>query len=112
MKILYRVYLVEWMHNGNWRMDEDSRGARFTTKSAAEAHQKTIKDKSPNLQTRIVKVEVMQHLSNEDAENRIRERIVDAMVLTGKPELAVHVLWQSVNAYLGVPSTLHLSEVL
>lgn len=54
----------------------------------------------------------LKHLSNEDAESRIRERIIDAMVLTGKPELAVHVLWQSVNAYLGVPSRLTLSEVI
>lgn len=44
----------------------------------------------------------LRTMSTEDAEIRIRERIVEAMVLTNKPELAIAVLWQDVNAYLGV----------
>jgi len=44
----------------------------------------------------------LKSMSTEDAENRVRERIVEAMVNTGHPELAIVVLWQDVNAYLGV----------
>jgi hypothetical protein len=40
----------------------------------------------------------LMHLSNEDMEARIRERIVDAMVLTGKPQLAISVMWNQVCA--------------
>lgn len=54
----------------------------------------------------------LKHLSNEDMEARIRERIVDAMVLTGEPKLALKAMWNQVCAdQTGDAPALMLSEV-
>lgn len=55
MKKLYRV---EWMHNGNWRMDASSSGT-FKTKEEAREHKKTLqRNSSGNLEMRILEIEV------------------------------------------------------
>lgn len=49
-------FRVEWMHNGNWRMDDDSTGT-FTTKEKALEYEIQIKASSTGeLVTRIVEV--------------------------------------------------------
>ncbi len=49
-------YRVEWMHNFNWRMDEDGSGTFATREEAEEYIRLSQKQSSGPLTTRIVEV--------------------------------------------------------
>ncbi|QOR55566.1 MAG: hypothetical protein UMS36scaffold28_56 [Phage 59_13] len=48
-------YRAEWLHNGQWKMDEDGSGT-FATRSRADRHNAQVKAKYPSLEVRVVEV--------------------------------------------------------
>lgn len=50
-----KVYRVEWLHNCNWRYEENS-GGRFDTLKEAQQYLAFCQRESPTLQLRIAEV--------------------------------------------------------